>query len=139
MNSILASGTNISRKKVFLSLPYRYMYIMHPYKRHRPGPVITDLELGLKSNIPSLPLIAHTFFHLLLFPSYYCQLKTTGFTKCRCLIGIFIIVRRICARNMTCTSNILQGGTSNFNHILDTSDLPYVVVYNIIIVLTSCF
>ena len=72
VSSILASGTNISRKKAFLSLPNRHMYNNHPYKRHRPGPVITDLELSLKSNIPSLPSTVHTFFHLLLFPSYYC-------------------------------------------------------------------
>ncbi len=72
VNSILASGTNISRKNVlFLSLPNWYMYNMHPNKRHRPGPVIIDLELCLKSNIPSLPSLVHTFFHLLLFPSYY--------------------------------------------------------------------
>jgi hypothetical protein len=51
---------------------------MFPYKRHRPGPVITGLELSLKSNIPSLPSIVHTlsFTSMISFTSYCFRLIT---------------------------------------------------------------
>ncbi len=96
----------------------------------RPG----DYRPGIKpKQYDPLPPINRPYFFS---PPYFlspltvsvlllCQLKTTGFTKCRCLIGIFRIIRRICARNMTVHEQHPSGcGTSNFNHILDTSTLP---------------